>query len=104
MLDLYTFWFGQKKLVRSEPSRNSERLNSESSSESASALKADWLFTFPLLLQTRFLNLDSVLNFSFYEKFGIENFDFLKYKNEIRITVFSIEFTATVSLLELYQT
>ena len=101
LLDLYTFWFGQKKLVRSEPSRmvKDSKLSHHLNQPQLSKLIGCSHFT--ILLQTRFLNLNSVLNFSLLEKFEIENFDFLKYKYEIRITVFSIEFTATVSLLEI---
>ena len=72
MLDLYTFRKGQKKLVRSEPSRivkdsiMSHRLNQPQLS------KLIGCSHFPLLLQTRFLNLDSVFNFPIYESLKLK--------------------------------
>ena len=96
LLDLYTFRKGQKRLVRSEPSRISERLNSESSPESASALKADWLFTFSPSPPNQISKSGFSLQLSDLRKFEIETLRFLKYKTNIRITVLSIEFTATV--------
>ena len=67
---------------------NGERLKAESSPESASALKADWLFTFPLLLQTRFLNLDSVFNFQFYESSKVKLWDFWNTKSKSELQSF----------------
>ena len=68
LLDLYNARFGQKIMVRSEPSRNSVRLNFESSFESASAPQADWLTIIHLSPPNQISKSEfRVLNFSLSE-------------------------------------
>ena len=92
LLDLYKSRFGQKIMVRSEPSRNSVRLNFESSSESASALEADWLTIIHLSPPNQISKSECrVLNFSLSESWNWKFLLFLKYKLQNPISVFSID-------------
>ena len=87
LLDLYTFRFGQKKLVRSEPSRRMKKTQSWVIlwiSLSSRSWLADTHFI--ILLKTRFLNLSSVFNFSFYESSKLKTLIFCNtnYKSKLQ--------------------
>jgi len=87
LLDLYTFRFGQKKLVRSEPSRRMRKTQTWVISW-ISLSSRSWLADthFIILLKTRFLNLDSVFNFSFYESSKLKTLIFCNtsYKSKLQ--------------------
>ena len=100
VLDLYTFRFGQKKLVRSEPSRIMKKAQTWVIAW-VSLSSRSWLADpdFIILLKTRFPNLSSVFNFQFYESLKVKLCDFWNTKQYPNYSLFN-RVTATVSLLE----